>query len=269
MIYATAWEPYEELFQGVIRCLHSDFRIGGLAPGETKTIRGKIYIVPNEVDALLARYNKDFPEHTGSALIIPGVCRPFGTGWRFWRELPAARASFESNFRFEDQAAPHHRPADIGWFFGSAAFPLRGQNDAGFFPIASREALRPNRKLLSRHVSKSAGLFSKSPSGTGRQLSSYTPRCAASTHVPACRASGLLRKTAPTFMKTIGVAIIGCGGITLQNHLPGLALCAETRVVALCDTNAATLEKASRETGITVTSTKYRVRSSRAMMSRR
>jgi predicted dehydrogenase len=58
-------------------------------------------------------------------------------------------------------------------------------------------------------------------------------------------------------MKTIGVAIIGCGGITLQNHLPGLALCADTRVVALCDTNAATLEKASRETGITVTSTKY------------
>ena len=58
-------------------------------------------------------------------------------------------------------------------------------------------------------------------------------------------------------MKTIGVAIIGCGGITLQNHLPGLALCAETRLVALCDTNAATLEKASRDTGITVTSTKY------------
>ena len=58
-------------------------------------------------------------------------------------------------------------------------------------------------------------------------------------------------------MKKIGVAIIGCGGITLQNHLPGLALCAETEVVALCDTNAATLEKASRDTGIAVTSTDY------------
>jgi predicted dehydrogenase len=58
-------------------------------------------------------------------------------------------------------------------------------------------------------------------------------------------------------MNTIGVAIIGCGGITLQNHLPGLALCAETRVVALCDTNAAMLEKASRDTGIHVASTKY------------
>ena len=58
-------------------------------------------------------------------------------------------------------------------------------------------------------------------------------------------------------MKSLGIAIIGCGGITLQNHLPGIALCADTRVVALCDTNAATLERASRETGIAVTSTDY------------
>src|ERR1041385_8945844 len=58
-------------------------------------------------------------------------------------------------------------------------------------------------------------------------------------------------------MNNIGIAIIGCGGITLQNHLPGLALCADTRVVALCDTNAATLEKASRDTGIGTTSTNY------------
>lgn len=58
-------------------------------------------------------------------------------------------------------------------------------------------------------------------------------------------------------MKTIGVAIIGCGGITLQNHLPGLALCADTQVVALCDTNAATLERASRDTGIATISQKY------------
>ena len=28
-LMATAWEPYQELFQGVIVCLHSDFRIGG------------------------------------------------------------------------------------------------------------------------------------------------------------------------------------------------------------------------------------------------
>src|SRR6185436_13241956 len=64
LIFATAWEPYQELFQGVGRCLHSDFRLGGLQPGETKKVRGKIYIVPNDVPALLKRYQKDFPEHS-------------------------------------------------------------------------------------------------------------------------------------------------------------------------------------------------------------
>ncbi|MCG8587486.1 MAG: hypothetical protein MI757_22495, partial [Pirellulales bacterium] len=63
-IFAVAFEPYQELFQGVARCLHSDFRLGGLKPGETKKIRGRIYIVPNDVDALLKRYEKDFPEHS-------------------------------------------------------------------------------------------------------------------------------------------------------------------------------------------------------------
>lgn len=45
-------------------------------------------------------------------------------------------------------------------------------------------------------------------------------------------------------MSRIGVAIVGCGGITLQNHLPGLALCPETRVVALCDPNPEALQRA-------------------------
>ena len=63
MIFATAWEPYQELFQGIARCLHSDFRLGGLKPGETRQIRGKIYIVPNDVPALLKRYTANFPEH--------------------------------------------------------------------------------------------------------------------------------------------------------------------------------------------------------------
>ena len=62
-ILATAWEPYQELFQGVLQCIHSDFRVGGLKPGESKHIRGKIYIVGNDVEALLHRYKKDFPEH--------------------------------------------------------------------------------------------------------------------------------------------------------------------------------------------------------------
>jgi len=63
MIFATAWEPYQELFQGVIRCLHSDFRLGGLAPDERKEVRGKIYLVPADVPVLLKRYERDFPEH--------------------------------------------------------------------------------------------------------------------------------------------------------------------------------------------------------------
>ena len=58
-------------------------------------------------------------------------------------------------------------------------------------------------------------------------------------------------------MKQIGFAIVGCGGITLQNHLPGLALCPQARVVALCDTDPATLERARQQTGVSVTSTKY------------
>lgn len=62
-IFATAFEPYQELFQGVIRCLHADFRLGGLKPGESKTIRGKVYIVPADMDALVKRYERDFPEH--------------------------------------------------------------------------------------------------------------------------------------------------------------------------------------------------------------
>ena len=65
-IMATAFEPYQELFQGVIVCLHSDFRLGGLKPGESKSIRGKIYLIHGGVDDLLRHYKKDFPEHAKS-----------------------------------------------------------------------------------------------------------------------------------------------------------------------------------------------------------
>ena len=58
-------------------------------------------------------------------------------------------------------------------------------------------------------------------------------------------------------MNTLNFAIIGCGGITLQNHLPGLALCPEAKLVALCDNDAATLQRASLQTGIKGISTKY------------
>ena len=55
----------------------------------------------------------------------------------------------------------------------------------------------------------------------------------------------------------LNFAIIGCGSIAIQNHLPGLALCPDVKVVALCDTNAATLERARQQTGVGVTSTRY------------
>jgi hypothetical protein len=61
-LLATAWEPYQELFQGVIVCLHSDFRIGGLKPGESRSMRGKIYLMSADLPGLLARYRRDFPE---------------------------------------------------------------------------------------------------------------------------------------------------------------------------------------------------------------
>src|SRR5881628_1455896 len=51
-------------------------------------------------------------------------------------------------------------------------------------------------------------------------------------------------------MKQIGIAIVGCGGITLQNHLPGLALCPQAKVVALCDSDPATLQRASQQAGV-------------------
>lgn len=58
-------------------------------------------------------------------------------------------------------------------------------------------------------------------------------------------------------MRTLHFAIIGTGGVTLQNHLPGLALCPEVRVQAVCDANPATLEAARRQTGAPVASTRW------------
>jgi predicted dehydrogenase len=53
----------------------------------------------------------------------------------------------------------------------------------------------------------------------------------------------------------IRVALIGTGGISLANHVPGIALCSDARVVALCDVDREAVERASRATGVTRTST--------------
>ena len=58
-------------------------------------------------------------------------------------------------------------------------------------------------------------------------------------------------------MSTLNIAIIGTGGISLQNHLPGLALCSDVKVHALCDANPATLETARQQTGAPVASSKW------------
>jgi hypothetical protein len=69
-IMAVAWDPYQELFQGVAGCMHSDFRIGGLKPGETKKIHGKLYIVPADVEKLVQRYQKDFTKPSSGTQIM-------------------------------------------------------------------------------------------------------------------------------------------------------------------------------------------------------
>jgi len=60
-IMATAWDDYQELFQGIFVCIHCDPRIGGLKAGEVKKLKGKLYIVENDPEKLLRRYRQDFP----------------------------------------------------------------------------------------------------------------------------------------------------------------------------------------------------------------
>jgi hypothetical protein len=60
-LLAMTWDQTQELFQGVIVCLHNDPRVGGLKAGETKKLHGKVYFLKNDSEALLKRYRRDFP----------------------------------------------------------------------------------------------------------------------------------------------------------------------------------------------------------------
>ena len=51
----------------------------------------------------------------------------------------------------------------------------------------------------------------------------------------------------------IRVALIGTGNIAVANHLPGIALCRDATVTALCDANPAALNAASQMSGISAT----------------
>ena len=58
-------------------------------------------------------------------------------------------------------------------------------------------------------------------------------------------------------MTNVGVAIIGTGAVALANHVRGLALCPNARLVALCDADRAALDRASRQTGVAATHTDH------------
>jgi predicted dehydrogenase len=58
-------------------------------------------------------------------------------------------------------------------------------------------------------------------------------------------------------MTTIGVGMIGTGQIALANHLPGLRLLPNARLVALCDSDENVLRRASEQTGVRAAFTDY------------
>jgi hypothetical protein len=51
MTLATAWEPYQELSQGVMACSHPDSRHDVPGPGATKAVRGELHPVAADPDA--------------------------------------------------------------------------------------------------------------------------------------------------------------------------------------------------------------------------
>lgn len=61
-LLATVSDSTHELFEGVYVCLHSDPHVGGLRARERKKFQAKLYWMPNDVEALLARYRRDFPD---------------------------------------------------------------------------------------------------------------------------------------------------------------------------------------------------------------
>ncbi len=59
-------------------------------------------------------------------------------------------------------------------------------------------------------------------------------------------------------MSSLGVALIGCGGVALANHVPGLKLARDAALVALCDSSEQVLAQAAEATGIRTTLQDYR-----------
>lgn len=57
---------------------------------------------------------------------------------------------------------------------------------------------------------------------------------------------------------SVGVGVIGVGGISGYVHLPGMRLCPQAEIVALADSNAELLARRAREYGVEHTFTDYR-----------
>jgi hypothetical protein len=57
-LFAVVFEPTQELFQGVAQCLHNDFRIGQVPPGQSRKIRGRIWIIPADGPKLEALHKE-------------------------------------------------------------------------------------------------------------------------------------------------------------------------------------------------------------------
>jgi hypothetical protein len=57
-LFAVVFEPTQELFQGVAQCLHNDFRIGQVPPGQSWKIRGRIWIIPADGPKLEALHKE-------------------------------------------------------------------------------------------------------------------------------------------------------------------------------------------------------------------
>src|SRR5438132_5575423 len=55
----------------------------------------------------------------------------------------------------------------------------------------------------------------------------------------------------------VGVGVIGVGGISGHVHLPGLQLCPQAEIVALCDLNPDLLRQRAEEYGVVHTFTEY------------
>lgn len=106
MQLAIAFEPCQELFQGVFTCIHSDFRIGGLAAKETKRVRGKLYLIRSNADELRRRYECDFPSHDDSSSWQD--VQPF---FEVPQEYAGQSGNYRSVMKFND-GSPVNLPGD-------------------------------------------------------------------------------------------------------------------------------------------------------------